>query len=175
MNSSTLGCTFVSAICCHLSASQVLLSAWTKIVVLRQMEKLRMSKAGAGAAASRKRQTVVPDAALLTKYQHSLAQFRQHKRAKGDRETATLSLLKSFTAKLKDQRKEGSTDGGLRSVAEGVGDEKKNSGDGYGGKLKGGIDHRAYLPTAWRVCHPVVLLELLPRGSTSLQLQAKEP
>jgi hypothetical protein len=128
------------------------------------MEKLKMSKEGKGAAAARKRQAEVPDAALLTKYQASLAQFRQRKRDKGDAESATLARLKGFTARLKEQRRGGSNAEsgagalpGMAAYAD-AGEEAPDGGGagaeaarGYNGEVNKAIDHRSYLPAAWRV------------------------
>ena len=118
-----------------------------------------MSKEGKGAAAERKRQHVVPDAALLTKYQQSLAQYRQRKRVKGDSDAETLARLQSFTARLKAERLTGVAQGASDEAAAGsVPDSSASAagktvvdGQGYDGEVNKDIDHRAYLPPAWRV------------------------
>lgn len=103
-----------------------------------QVDKLKLSKEGKGAAASRKQKDEVPDAGLLTQYQLSLAQFRQRKRVKGDREKDLLGKLKTFQGKLKEPA-------GAAAAAAG---SSKAVDVGSNGKE---VDHRAYLPPAWRV------------------------
>ena len=121
------------------------------------MDKLRLSKAGKGAAATAKRELQAQDVELLTRYQAALAQFRQRKRARGAAEGATMSRLKDFTSRLREQRKGGSTavagmeaDGG--AVSEAAAGQEADDGDkGYAGRVNRNIDHRAYMPAAWRV------------------------
>jgi peptidyl-prolyl cis-trans isomerase SDCCAG10 len=122
-----------------------------------QVEKLRISKPGKGSAAARKRQQAVPDAELLTKYQRSLAQFRQQKLARGDKESMTMERLKGFSARLKSGRTGLQPDGAETSTEEKAKDTLlkeepvESRGDGYDGKVNRDVDHRTYLPAAWRV------------------------
>jgi hypothetical protein len=108
-----------------------------------------MSKEGKGAAAARKKQLEVADAELLTNYQLSLAQYRQRKRAKGDREQESLAKLRRFQARLKEgavDQAHVSQDQGEKAAGGGQSDRKA-----YDGKLNSDIDHRAYMPASWRV------------------------
>ena len=131
-----------------------------------QVDKLKLSKDGKGAASVRKQDSQVADAQLLTKYQQSLAQFRKRKLTKGDRENATMSKLRKFKARMKE-------DGAhVASAARGVADaadgeavnqaapasdeqgQKPSAELAYDGKVNNNIDHRSYLPAAWRVRSP---------------------
>ena len=125
-----------------------------------QMDKLSMSKAGQGAAATRRRQQELPDAELLTKYQRSLARFRAQKLAKGDKEASTLEKLKSFSARLKAEKADAAQADGAPPAAEPQRNDEReaegvsagaDAGKGYDGKINNKIDHRTYLPAAWRV------------------------
>ena len=130
------------------------------------MDKLKMSKEGKGAAATRKKQSEVPDAALLTKYQESLARFRQQKRQKGDQDNASHARLKSFTAKLKEQRKVAKENGSSARPVVNEHSAADTAVPGYDGQVNNAIDHRSYMPTAWRVRGRIVLVRTLCRPFT---------
>lgn len=66
-----------------------------------QIDKLKLTAQGQGAAAERKRQQEIPDAQLLTRFQHSLAEHRQRKRARGAQESGILGKLRDFKSKVK--------------------------------------------------------------------------
>lgn len=129
-----------------------------------------MSKEGKGAAAQRKRQNVVPDAALLTKYQRSLAQHRQRKRARGDADDETRARFRAFQERLKAEKSRvgpaaDEEAGAANGTADGVaadGDRgSKAEAQAYDGQVNKGIDHRAYLPAAWRVrCNTTRMLRM---------------
>lgn len=129
------------------------------------MDKLKMSKAGQGAAAVRRRQQELPDAELLTKYQRSLAHYRAQKLAKGDKEASTLEKIKTFSARLRAEKVDAAQQSGTADDASHAAKPTKAQGDadgeaeaapgkGYDGEVNKKIDHRAYLPAAWRVRAP---------------------
>jgi hypothetical protein len=66
-----------------------------------QIEKLKLTAQGKGAAAERKRQQEIPDAQLLTNFQRTLAEHRQRKRARGTQERDVMKKLRRFKSKLK--------------------------------------------------------------------------
>ena len=111
----------------------------------------------------------VVDAELLTSYQHSLAKFKQRKVVKGDREKDVMARLKTFTTMLKKKPAMATAipEGGvLASLSVSVQDTVKGGEtsdpsnskavdgvSGYDGKVNKEMDHRTYLPAAWRVSH----------------------
>jgi hypothetical protein len=134
-----------------------------------QVEKLKISKPGKGAAAVRKRRQDVPDMELLTKYERSLAQYRQQKLARGDKESLTVERLKGFAARLKSGRSglnasfpahagtscNEITTGNEKLESTAPEEASQEAGSvAYDGKVNRGADPRAYLPAAWRVRYP---------------------
>lgn len=66
-----------------------------------QIDKLKLTAQGKGAASERRRQQEIPDAQLLTRFQHTLAEHRQRKRARGTQEADVLGKLRDFKSKMK--------------------------------------------------------------------------
>lgn len=119
---------------------------------------MTFSKPGQGAAATSARLAQVADAELMTSYQASLAQFKQRKRAKGEREADVLARLKTFTTLLKQKPSDAAAAGmAAKSAADAamaaarVQSSAAVGSSGYDGKVNRAIDHSAYLPPAWRV------------------------
>jgi peptidyl-prolyl cis-trans isomerase SDCCAG10 len=115
------------------------------------VDKLKLTAEGKGAAAGRKRMAEVPDAQLLTRFQQSLAEHRQRKRARGVQEQDVLNKLRSFKSHLQSGKSgKGSVPVKLSaSETAAVGASKASAP--YSGQVNEDIDHRAYLPPAWRV------------------------
>ncbi|KAG2432706.1 hypothetical protein HYH02_006689 [Chlamydomonas schloesseri] len=104
----------------------------------------------------------VADADLLKPWQLQREKYKARKKAVGNREKDTLARLNKFTAALRgapaaDSKREASEP--PRSVSEeptAAGDKEqaaagKEGDKGYAGKIRDDLDHRAYMPAAWRV------------------------
>jgi len=118
----------------------------------------------------------VADAELLKPWQLQRQQFKNKKHAIGDRQKTTLERLAAFKSKLgaagtttaaasddnpddnhhhhqQQQSKEAGSAAAAAAAAGGHGSKVGAVQDeaAYDGKVKGDIDHRAYMPAAWRV------------------------
>ena len=114
------------------------------------------------------RPDAVADADLLKPWQAAREAFKNKKRAIGDRQRDTLARLAAFTGKLRGggegEDEEGGSGGGgkeqrrqkQQKAGSGGGSKEGGGGEGeeeehYDGRVKQSVDHRAYLPAAWRV------------------------
>ncbi|KAG2482855.1 hypothetical protein HYH03_018246 [Edaphochlamys debaryana] len=93
----------------------------------------------------------VADADLLKPWQLQREKYKARKKAVGSREKDTLAKLSKFTAALRtapapavEAKEEAAAKG------EGKGDGKGGE-KAYAGQVRSDIDHRAYMPAAWRV------------------------
>ncbi|PNW83908.1 hypothetical protein CHLRE_04g215950v5 [Chlamydomonas reinhardtii] len=101
----------------------------------------------------------VADADLLKPWQLQRETYKARKRAVGNREKDTLARLSKFTAALRsaptaDTKREASEPprSGSEEPAAAKDAANQAGGDkGYAGKVRGDLDHRAYMPAAWRV------------------------
>ena len=92
-------------------------------------------------------------------------QYKQRKRLGGGREKATLARLAAFQAGLKggaaaggepppppqqqaERQQQGAAEGAAEGKAEGAAEPKEGEA-GYSGRVRGDIDHRAYMPGTW--------------------------
>ncbi|KAF5842764.1 cyclophilin-like domain-containing protein [Dunaliella salina] len=116
-----------------------------------ELEAIRRNKRAYGKTSTAGGHEVV-DAELLKPWQLSRETYKQRKRITGSREKSTLERLQAFQSKLskaqaaaikadEDQKAE------ARVAAEAGASEKK----GYAGKVDDSIDHKTYMPAAWRV------------------------
>lgn len=92
----------------------------------------------------------VADADLLKPWQLSREKYKQRKRLVGDREKDTLARLAKFQSVLRapDSAPAGGKAAGGAVEAP---DAAAASDKGYDGKVRDDIDHKAYMPAAWRV------------------------
>ncbi|KAL4431122.1 hypothetical protein ABPG75_006378 [Micractinium tetrahymenae] len=122
------------------------------------------------------KQIKVADSELLTEWERKRQEYKQRKRLGGSREKETLQRLARFQEQLKakakadaaaaaeaaageaageaeaERRQRGAADaeGGQQQHKEGQ--QGGREGDaGYSGRVREDIDHRAYMPAAWRV------------------------
>jgi hypothetical protein len=106
----------------------------------------------------------VADAELLKPWQVAREQYKNKKRAIGDRQKDTLARLAAFQGKLRGPEAGGGGGGGGAAAGKGTasGGEAEGGGGGggrggpeagahYDGRVSGAIDHNAYMPAAWRV------------------------
>lgn len=111
----------------------------------------RDPKFRAGAVVAPSRQILVQDHELLTEWQRRRQEYKERKRLGGSRDRDTMSKLALFMEKIKDSKKQSGNSkygGSQDELAEGSGELKEG---GYGGKVDANIDHRSYMPAAWRV------------------------
>ncbi len=111
------------------------------------------------------RQIQIQDKELLTSWEQKRQLYKERKRLGGHREKDTMSKLASFMQKISSnpgssskqaEEKEEKSNGGERDNPEeknigGDGGEKQDADKGYDGKIDKDIDHRAYMPAAWRL------------------------
>ncbi|GAB4822798.1 hypothetical protein N2152v2_009844 [Parachlorella kessleri] len=110
------------------------------------------------------KQIRIEDAELLTGWERKRQEYKQRKRLGGDRQKATLARLAKFAASL--QAKPAPTAAATAAVAvasagaaEAVPSQAAAAGvaagaaggEGYRGEVRQDVDHRAYMPAAWRV------------------------
>ncbi|GLI71539.1 hypothetical protein VaNZ11_016771 [Volvox africanus] len=107
--------------------------------------------------------TEVADADLLKPWQLSRERYKARKRAVGDREKETLARLSKFTAALRggpttaasqlpDAAADAGTGGNQSHDSAAVqGQTADVDMTGYAGKVRSDLDHRSYMPAAWRV------------------------
>ena len=97
------------------------------------------------------------DKALLNAWERRRHEYKERKRLTGNREKDTLSKLHGFLDKLKSGKNKKVEGGG---GGDGDGDDDNNNHEsktdeegekGYDGKIDKEIDHRAYMPAAWRL------------------------
>ncbi|GLC42193.1 hypothetical protein PLESTB_000640900 [Pleodorina starrii] len=103
----------------------------------------------------------VADADLLKPWQLSREKYKARKRAVGDREKETLARLSKFTAALRggpataasqppaDAAAPADSAAAARDGAAAA--APADASGGYSGKVRWDLDHRAYMPAAWRV------------------------
>ena len=97
-----------------------------------------------------------------------MQEYKQRKRLGGDREKATLARLAKFAASLQAKPAAAAAAGAAATatavvgVAEGAeaagpshatpaGTAGAAGGEGYRGEVRQDVDHKAYMPAAWRV------------------------
>ncbi|KAI3433422.1 hypothetical protein D9Q98_003237 [Chlorella vulgaris] len=107
------------------------------------------------------RQIKVADSELLTDWERKRQEYKQRKRLGGGREKETLQRLAQFGKELKaTQTKQAAPAEQQQQQKEQQAAEQQNGqqpasakqGDaGYDGKVRKDIDHRAYMPAAWRI------------------------
>ncbi|KXZ45505.1 hypothetical protein GPECTOR_54g247 [Gonium pectorale] len=126
--------------------------------------------------------TEVADADLLKPWQLSRERYKARKRAVGDREKETLARLSKFTAMLRSgpsQPPKPLSDAPAKAGADAAGNDSSGGADadaaaggkgdaGYAGKVRADLDHRAYMPAAWRVEDYLEDPEGGPQGGESL-------
>eukprot|EP00887_Chlorella_sp_A99_P005820 scaffold1.g5820.t1 len=132
-----------------------------------KLAELGRGRSSARAAVLPSKQIKIADAELLTEWERRRQEYKQRKRLGGAREKDTAAKLAEFTQRLKAA--------GAKAAAKGAEEERKQQDEeggkeaGYDGKARRGgsrsrgrarepgrwvrkdIDHRAYMPAAWRV------------------------
>ena len=113
----------------------------------------------------------VADSELLTDWERKRQEYKQRKRLGGSREKQTLARLAAFQQELKvsaqpggadaagkepaaaaaaggqeQQQQQGEKEGGGAAAGKAAAAAPKEGGAGYDGKVRGDVDHRAYLP-----------------------------
>ena len=113
------------------------------------------------------RQIQIQDKDLITNWDQRRQEYKERKRLTGHREKDTMSKLATFMQKIgsktagKSSEKDASSTVDAKSIKEkpevgkngdttGKNEEEKVTG-GYDGKVDDEIDHRAYMPAAWRL------------------------
>ncbi|PSC77004.1 peptidyl-prolyl cis-trans isomerase CYP57-like [Micractinium conductrix] len=144
-------------------------------------KRLRLADQGRGrkssaAVVAPSKQIKVADSELLTDWERKRQEYKQRKRLGGSREKQTLARLAAFQQELKvsaqpggadaagkepaaaaaaggqeQQQQQGEKEGGGAAAGKAAAAAPKEGGAGYDGKVRGDVDHRAYLPAAWRV------------------------
>ncbi|KAL4859368.1 Peptidyl-prolyl cis-trans isomerase CYP57 [Chlorella vulgaris] len=106
------------------------------------------------------RQIKVADSELLTDWERKRQEYKQRKRLGGGREKETLQRLAQFGQELKAATTQAAPAEQQQQQKEQQAAEQQNGqqpalakeGDaGYDGKVREDIDHRAYMPAAWRI------------------------
>lgn len=114
-----------------------------------KLAELGRGRSSARAAVLPSKQIKIADAELLTEWERRRQEYKQRKRLGGAREKDTAAKLAEFTQRLKAA--------GAKAAAKGAEEERKQQDEeggkeaGYDGKVRKDIDHRAYMPAAWRV------------------------
>ncbi|GIL90281.1 hypothetical protein Vretimale_16331 [Volvox reticuliferus] len=105
----------------------------------------------------------VADADLLKPWQLSRERYKARKRAVGDREKETLARLSKFTAALRGGPEPAGPQLPDAAAGGGIGGNQSHDSAavqsqaadvdmaGYAGKVRSDLDHRSYMPAAWRV------------------------
>ncbi|KAL4419176.1 hypothetical protein ABPG77_004899 [Micractinium sp. CCAP 211/92] len=109
------------------------------------------------------KQIKVADSELLTEWERKRQEYKQRKRLGGSREKETLQRLARFQDQLKSKAKAAAAEAAVERAQRGAADAdaggqrqgpegEQGAGEaGYSGKVREDIDHRAYMPAAWRV------------------------
>lgn len=110
------------------------------------------------------KQIKVADSELLTDWERKRQEYKQRKRLGGSREKETLQRLARFQEQLKSKAKaaaaaeadaeraqRGAADADAGGQLQGAERGQVAGEAGYSGKVREDIDHRAYMPAAWRV------------------------
>ncbi|PRW58227.1 peptidyl-prolyl cis-trans isomerase CYP57 [Chlorella sorokiniana] len=106
------------------------------------------------------RQIKVADSELLTDWERKRQEYKQRKRLGGSREKETLARLAKFRQGLKSKpvpapEKAGAEaerqQGAQPAAASEQQQQQGKDNAGYSGKVREDIDHRAYMPAAWRI------------------------
>jgi peptidyl-prolyl cis-trans isomerase SDCCAG10 len=130
-------------------------------VVRQEPFSKRVRLEGTGPGTKSKAAIVAPsrqilDKDLLTTWEQKRQTYKERKRLVGHREKATMSKLATFMQKISskhDSRGEPSLK--LEKKEEKQGDLEEsldqNGAKGYDGKIDKDVDHRSYMPAAWRL------------------------
>lgn len=111
-------------------------------------------KKSAAAVVAPSKQIKVADSELLTDWERKRQEYKQRKRLGGSREKETLQRLARFKQELKAKAPEPAAEAApaQQQQAQPAAPAAAQQGDaGYSGKVREDIDHRAYMPAAWRV------------------------
>lgn len=125
-----------------------------------RMDGLSKAARTSAAVVAPSRQIKVQNRELLTDWERRRQEYKERKRLGGRREQDTMSKLKSFLGKMKSAGgKEGSSaetaHAGGEQGAVAPGSTALQAGEeveaGYNGEIDKDLDHRKYMPAAWRL------------------------
>lgn len=95
------------------------------------------------------RQIEIVDKDLLTNWQRRRQELKERKRVGGRREKDTINKLNAFMSKIQKPNDQNTDHPPSRSTVEPLLDSVQTSS--YDGKVNTHLDHRAYMPPAWRI------------------------
>lgn len=128
-----------------------------------RLEEQGRGRKSSAAVVAPSRQLQLHDGELLTAWERKRQEYKERKRLGGHREQDTMSRLASFVGKLKAgtglagdapaskaAAPVAAPPPAVADAAAPAAGEEAEADEGYAGKVDGKVDHRAFLPAAWR-------------------------